>query len=227
MWKSNPASFLWLHGIPGCGKTVLSSAILQDVLQLFANDHGKAVVYFYFDFNDTQKQSRELMIRSLISQLSQQFVKMPSSLDMLFSSCKNGQRQPSLDGLLDVVRNLIREFQHVYIILDALDECTDRAELLATLQIIADWKDDALHLLVTSRKEQDIESSLENIVDTQNTICLLSELVDKDIFKYIRQRLSVDKKLNKWQKDPEIRYEIEIPLMKGAHGMYACHIVGI
>jgi hypothetical protein len=184
------------------------------------------VVYFYFDFNDTEKQSSQLMIRSLISQLSQPFVKIPATLDMLFSSCADGQRQPSSDGLLEAAHNLIREFQHVYIVLDALDECTDRAELMATLERIADWKDAELHLLVTSRKERDIESSLENIVDSQNTICLQSGLVDKDIFKYVRQRLSVDKRLSKWQKDPEIRHEIEMALMKGAHGMYACHIIG-
>ncbi|KAH0372123.1 purine and uridine phosphorylase, partial [Aureobasidium melanogenum] len=28
-WKGQPNSFLWLHGIPGCGKTVLSSTIIQ------------------------------------------------------------------------------------------------------------------------------------------------------------------------------------------------------
>jgi hypothetical protein len=100
-------------------------------------------------------------------------------------------------------------------------------ELLDTLKTIADWKDDALHLLVTSRKERDIESSLENIVDTQNTICLKSALVDKDIFKYVHQRLSDDKNLRKWQKDTEVRDEIEMALMKGPHGMYAYYIISV
>ncbi|THX46709.1 Pfs, NACHT and ankyrin domain protein [Aureobasidium pullulans] len=29
-WKTRPHSFLWLCGIPGCGKTVLSSSLIQD-----------------------------------------------------------------------------------------------------------------------------------------------------------------------------------------------------
>jgi predicted AAA+ superfamily ATPase len=70
-WKKDNASFIWLYGIPGCGKTILSSTVLQNVLESSEEDIGQAVVYFYFDFTDPQKQDPELMIRSLISQLSQ------------------------------------------------------------------------------------------------------------------------------------------------------------
>lgn len=193
----------------------------------FTDDPRKVVVYFYFDFNDAEKQSSELMIRSLVSQLSEKCVKIPTMLETLFSSCENGLRQPSPDGLLKVLHYVMQEFPESYILLDALDECTDRTKLMATREKIAEWKDDELHLLVTSRRERDIESSLENIVDTQNTICLQSGLVDEDIFKYVRERLSVDKRLSKWQRDPQIRHEIETALMKGAHGMYACHVINV
>ena len=54
-WKTDAASFLWLYGIPGCGKTILSSTILQNVLQHCDSDPGKAVAYFFFDFHDMQK----------------------------------------------------------------------------------------------------------------------------------------------------------------------------
>jgi Cdc6-like AAA superfamily ATPase len=218
-WKTNPASFIWLYGIPGCGKTILSSTILQNILEYCANDTGKVVAYFYFDFNDTQKQSPELMIRSLVSQLSQQCVKIPATLEALFSSCENGQRQPSLDSLLEVMRSIIHEFPESYIVLDALDECTDRTELIAILERTIGLKLEGSHLLVTSRKERDIEISLETIVDTQNIICLQSKRVDKDIRTYVRQSLSDNKDLSKWRKDPEIKHEIEMALVKGAQGM--------
>jgi hypothetical protein len=59
-----------LHGIPGCGKTILSSTRLENVFQYCADDPGRVVSYFYFDFNDAEKHSPELMVRSLICQLS-------------------------------------------------------------------------------------------------------------------------------------------------------------
>lgn len=219
-WKMDPLSFLWLYGIPGCGKTVLSSTILQSILQYSADNPGKAVTYFYFDFNDAQKQLPELMIRSLISQLLQQCVKIPTTLKALFSSCENGQRQPSLDALLEVLYQMLLGFPQSYIVLDALDECSDRAVLMGLLERMAGWRLENLHILVTSRREQDIENSLESIIDEQSAICLESKLVDRDIKKYVCQRLSNDNSLKKWQKDPNIRHEIEARLMEGAHGMY-------
>jgi hypothetical protein len=222
-WKTGAASFLWLHGIPGCGKTILSSTILEDVLQHCKNDPGKVVAYFYFDFNDVQKQNPELMLRSLICQLSQQCIKIPASLDTLFSACDSGQRQPSLHALVEVMQQMIQDFPHVYIVLDALDECSERTELTDILETMAEWQLKNLHILVTSRRERDIESSLVTFIDQRNVICLQSELVDRDIQKYVQKRLS-DKKLGKWGTDPTLRQEIEAALRNGAHGMYRFYL---
>lgn len=218
-WKTDTASSLWLYGIPGCGKTVLSSTILQSVLQHCRDDPRKATVYFFFDFNDRQKQDPELMLRSLLYQLSQQSIMIPASLNSLYSSCENGQQQPLLDALLTVMQQMMQEIPHVYALLDALDECSQRAELMDILETMAGWQLQNLHLLVTSRRERDIESSLEGFIDRRNIICLQSHLVDKDIERYVRQRLSDDKSLRKWE-TPAIRQDIEAALMKGANGMY-------
>jgi hypothetical protein len=218
-WKTSSSTFHWLHGIPGCGKTILSSTILKSVLELCTNDPGRAVAYFYFDFKDTEKQDPDPMIRSFIMQLLSQCIKIPSTLEMLFSTCENGRRQPSTSALLDVLEEIIGQFPHVYIILDALDECTTRTELLSILESIIGWQLKGLHLLVTSRKEQDIESSLECLIEECDIICIQSKLVDQDIRKYVHQRLSTDKDLKKWQKDPDVMHEIVTALMKGAQGM--------
>ncbi|KAJ4295113.1 hypothetical protein N0V90_007122 [Kalmusia sp. IMI 367209] len=69
-WKTEAASMLWLYGIPGCGKTPLSSTIFQSILDHCENAVGAVIAYFFFDFNDAQKQDPELMLRSLIYQLS-------------------------------------------------------------------------------------------------------------------------------------------------------------
>jgi hypothetical protein len=219
-WKTNAASFIWLNGIPGCGKTILSSAIIQDILQDCHDDLAKVAAYYYFAFNDTQKQLSEPMVKSLITQLSQQCVTIPAILESLFSSSLNGQRQPSLDALLQVLYQMIQDFPVLYIILDALDECSERDRLLEILEIMAGWKIKHLHLIVTSRSEEDINHSLRSFIGVDNTVCLQSILVDKDIFNYVHHRLSNDKTLRRWQKDLEMRREIQTVLMKKAHGMY-------
>jgi hypothetical protein len=81
------------------------------------------------------------------------------------------------------------------------------------------WEVPNLHLLVTSRRERDIENSLEGCVDVQNSICLQSKVVDKDIQHYVRQRLSDGKALSKWGKDIALRQEIETALIEGSKRM--------
>lgn len=46
-WKNSATSPFWLYGIPGCGKTILNSNILQNVLQHCQDDPGKVAVYFF------------------------------------------------------------------------------------------------------------------------------------------------------------------------------------
>jgi hypothetical protein len=192
---------------------------LQDVLRHCQDDPGKVIAYFFFDFNDAQKQDPELMMRSLLCQLSQQSIKIPESLDALFFSCESGRRQPSLHALMNVLQSMIQDIPQVYIVLDALDECIQHEELMDMLELMAGWKAPNLHLLVTSRRNRVIEGSLEGFVDVQNQICLQSAVVDKDIQRYVQQRLSDDKGLSKWDKDDALRQEIESALIKGSKGM--------
>lgn len=215
-WKASPSSFAWLHGIPGCGKTILSSTIIENVLYHCTNDPGKVAAYFYFDFNDLRKQSSELMLKSLIAQLFRQCDRIPSALNSLFVS---GQQMPSVDSILHVLQQIIETQTTTYVILDALDECSDRAELMDAIDKIAGWRLENLHVLVASRSERDIESSLEFIADGCTVVPLQRAVVDNDIRKYVHHRLSVDKSLKKWQ-DDKVRNEIETAMMAGARGMY-------
>ncbi|KAJ4339413.1 hypothetical protein N0V95_007791 [Ascochyta clinopodiicola] len=219
-WKESAASRLWLYGIPGCGKTILSSTIIKHLLQHCNDDASMVTAYFYFDFNDAQKQDPELMLRSLLCQLLQRSSMIPKGVNALFSSSNNGQQQPPLHALLEVTLQVMQQFTHAYIVLDALDECTQRPELMDMLETVAGHQLDSVHLLMTSRKERDIESSLEIYIKEKDTICLQRDVVDKDIQRYVQQRLSNDKSLTKWNKDAAIKQEIEAALMRGARGMF-------
>ena len=219
-WRERAASRLWLYGIPGCGKTILSSTIIEHLLQYCHDNTSMVMAYFYFDFNDTQKQDPELMLRSLLCQLLQSSVGIPKGVDALFSSCENGKRQLPLHMLLEVTRQAMQEFTQVYVILDALDECTQRSELMDMLETVARWQLDNLHLLMTSRKERDIETCLESYVREEDTVCLQRDVVDQDIQRYVQQRLRDKKSLAKWTKDAAISQEVEDALMRGAHGMH-------
>jgi len=217
-WATAPRSFLWLYGIPGCGKTILSSTIIEAILNHCSNNSSLAVLYFYFDFNDAEKQRSESMIRSLIIQLSLQCISVPQALESLYKTRADGQRQPGYDSLLEALHQMIGVFQEIYLVIDALDESSDRYELLANIKEMTSWKDANLHTLVTSRREKDIVDSTEYLTDQQK-VCIQSVHFNEDIRAYGHGRLHTDPKLKRWRNQPKVQLEIEITLMDKADGM--------
>lgn len=174
-----------------------------------------AVAYFYFDFNDINKQQSEKLIRSLILQLASQCTHLPERLQWAYSRSQKGQNQPTTEELTVLLQQILISFSSTYVLLDALDECTDRENLLEFVEAFMDWRIDNLHLLVTTRKENDIARSLEPLLTEQ--LCIQSALVDVDIRVHILERLSNDPKLRKWP--IEVQNEIEDVLSRGANGM--------
>ena len=174
-----------------------------------------AVAYFYFDFNDVDEQSAENLIRSLIVQLSAQCPHLPESLQMTYLRSRNGQNRLTVDELTIVLRQIVKGFTSTYILLDALDECTNREDLLEFIKALIDWNIITLHVLATSRKETDIATCLEPLITCQ--VCIQSTLVDADIRVHVRERLSNDPKLKRWPVN--VQKEIEDGLLRGANGM--------
>ena len=219
-WRSRPKSAVWLYGIPGCGKTILSSSIVTHLRSL----PDLTLVYFYFDFNDASKQTLQGLVRSLISQLYYAPKGAQKPLEKLFSSCSNGITQPSDDLLCDVLTEMIEQTEEVWIILDALDECATRKGH-ATAGVVS-WVCSLIrstgntHLLVTSRPEHDIRVKLNDCIEEHNRVSIQSHLVKDDISAYVRTRVRNDEELQRWQGHPDVQEEIEQTLTDKANGMY-------
>ena len=193
-WKTQNNSLLWLHGIPGCGKTILGSTVIQSVLDQYHGQPGIAVAYFYFDFNDKRKQGLSHLIFSLLAQLSRQSRTLSKPLRSWYESSRNSRQPPTLEEAQNSLTNLISEYEQTYVLLDALDESTDCEELGKFLEAIK-INSSNVHVLATSRKEWRLEAFLRNIV-TESVEIQNSE-VDADIRKHLEHELINDSFLSK------------------------------
>jgi hypothetical protein len=101
-----------------------------------------------------------------------------------------------------------------YIVIDALDECVDREDLLSLIKQILDWKG-GVHVLATSRKEKDIEEALSVCAMYQTDFG--NDDVDADIRLHIRTQIQDDPKLAAWPL--QIQQEIEQTLSSRVNGM--------
>ena len=217
-WKTTPASVCWLYGLAGTGKTILSSGVIQDIEAECSKDPAKSLAYFFFDFNDASKQDPDKMLRAVISQLLDKCIQTPEKLQAAYSTCRKAEQSASTEQLLEALGEISATLPTSYIILDALDECQSRENLLEILDNAANWGHPNLHMIFTSRREVEIEEGLE-FVPRSDRVCLESRVVDNDICKYVYERLLHDRTLRRWQKDPEMQHKIEVTLTNKANGM--------
>ena len=220
-WEQTPASWLWLYGIPGCGKTILSSTVIKHLLLRRDSDATLRVAYFYIDFSEEETQKPENMIRSLLKQICCRSHSTLQELNSLYSDCASGTQQPNLDQLLSVLHRVLDGMDDgdTFFVIDALDESKERVELLELLNRIHEQKHLKLHSLVTSRQELDIEESLQAMTNDEARICIQSRLLQGDIFTYIQDRLETDGSLKRFKCQPEIQKKIRKTLIEKANGM--------
>ncbi|KAI4852903.1 Pfs, NACHT and ankyrin domain protein [Aureobasidium sp. EXF-8845] len=224
-WKNRSKSFLWLHGVPGCGKTVLSSTIIEHLSNITTPD--QVLLYFYFDFNATNKQTLENMLRSLISQLYQQQPDAQGPLDQLRESTRGGSQNLSKQSLSGVLLAMLSKVNNVSIVLDALDESSTRNDVLAWLWGVLAAECFAGRILITARREADIESGLQRWILPDQSISIQGDDVNDDISAYVVHRVRNSEELERWHNMPEVQHEIEKELVENADGMFrwvACQI---
>jgi hypothetical protein len=219
-WKLQRNSFLWLYGIAGCGKTILSSTIIEHLKSLCI----QPLLYFYFDFTDTKKQTLEGVVRSLISQLYHTCKSAQEPLDALFSSFKDKNTQPSCESFCKVLKKMIERAEEVWIVLDAIDECVERKGgptegLLLWIRDLVKCERRNIRCLVTSRPEQDIRAELNGLVSEENRISMQSNLVSDDILEYIYAKVREGEGMKRWRGHQDVQQEIEEGLAKKADGM--------
>jgi hypothetical protein len=152
------------------------------------------------------------MLRSLLVQLSFQSPALPGVLDDLYEKHFNGERQPCDSDLAIVITDLLRRFEHAFLILDALDECNETRPLLSLFKQLFETPITGLHFLVASRRYVINEESLSSY----NQIHLEEEVVAKDITLFVNEQLT-DPDFSGIPQD--LNLEIATKLTRDADGM--------
>ncbi|KAH0168199.1 Pfs, NACHT and ankyrin domain protein, partial [Aureobasidium melanogenum] len=221
-WRVEENGFLWLHGLAGCGKTVLGSIIIED-LQEEPFSPRINLLYFFFDFNDKEKQSHEKMIRTLIQQLYVQEEASRYILEQLFDRCAGGNEQPSLASLEDTFASMLSQAARTRVVIDALDESYQQRNTLEWLRRISTNQSvapNSPNVIITSRREYDIGSAFLKWMPERNVLPIRADEVNKDIGNFVHSQIQLDPRLERWKERPHVQIEIKSRLIKKANGMF-------
>ncbi|KZP04525.1 hypothetical protein FIBSPDRAFT_398342 [Athelia psychrophila] len=217
-WKEHPEILLWLHGGPGCGKTVLCAAAIQEVIDFCDSTSSTGYASFFFDGRsaETALLVHEKLVRSIMMQLSCRCDGVPVALAEMYRKCNKGSRQPSIKLLEATLLHILDSFDNVYIVIDSLDECSERQEIVQWIQSIASRASGKLHMVVSSRPEPEIMQGLRELSQLEE-ICISGHHTESDIHSYLNTRLS-HRDAAKWTKAQKDM--IREALMDGAGGMF-------
>ncbi|KAL8996044.1 MAG: hypothetical protein Q9169_004356 [Polycauliona sp. 2 TL-2023] len=145
--------FLLLEGLPGCGKTILCSSVVQSLRR------NSAVCAFYFFQQFTDGFAIESVLRTLMLQLMEQTQDISADLVDLIAKQSGGKLD--LEELLDMFQTMSTLFHEVFIVLDGLDQCSKEA--MRTISYIVQMtiqKGTQVRILATSRFDLNVADDI-------------------------------------------------------------------
>lgn len=156
-WERVSGSILWCPGIPGAGKSFLSSIVIDrlQTLQKTRTDQKVAVLMIYFAFDDANSQSPDLVLGSLLKQVLQYRLEIPQELRTDFRKHRNDGTRPSHDEIVKALEDALAQFDRIYIVMDALDELLEERKRRELVESVSGLNE-KINLLVTSRPIESI-----------------------------------------------------------------------
>lgn len=191
-----------------------------------------ALAYFYFTFRRNERQDLRNLLHSLLTQLARSLVRIDEQQPHLYHVPRAFQQlyenyvfepEPRIEDLKTAFLGILAESTATYIVIDALDECPvikDRKEILQFLVEISSAESNDVHVLVTSRLEEDIDKIVSEISESNEVtrVPIQNSQVNNDIRRHVEVCLADDSQLNRWATD--IKLEVADNLTSNAGGVF-------
>lgn len=162
-WRETEGSSIMCTGIPGAGKTVAASVILDDLALLCSTSSGYSLAFWFCNYRRYEEQTARVILSSFLMQLCRATPSVPQIVRDL--SQQYGLRAaPSLRKILEAICIIASGLPRVFMVVDAVDECPIgdgcRSTLIDALKKIQGCA--RANLLVTTRDLPEVTSNFES-----------------------------------------------------------------
>ena len=208
-WVDADRGTLWCPGIPGAGKTVTSSIII-DHLQSEYKNKNIAVTCLFCNYRDRAAQSAEIFMANLMKQIVQQKRTIPTEITARYK--ERGRGPLTFAESATFFSQEISHFSKVFVVIDALDETSEHEDIRRL--VLSELQNLPVNLLVTSRYEKSIEQRLEKAerLEIWATVA--------DIQTYVKARIPSEHLLARHiQADPTLEETIVDKIVEKSQGM--------
>ncbi|RYP69154.1 hypothetical protein DL771_006248 [Monosporascus sp. 5C6A] len=187
-WVKTDKQTLFCHGMPGAGKTILTSIVVDELMARFGNDKGTGIAYIYCNFRRQEEQKAGDLFASLLKQLAQGRSSLPDSVKSLHDKYKTKRTRPPFADISVSLQSLAAEYSRVFIVVDALDECqaSDGCRTKLLSELFSLQAKCALNIFATSRYNIIAEMSEES----DSSMSLEIRATDEDVRTYLDSHIS-------------------------------------
>ncbi len=196
---------------------ITSRSLVVDRLRDNFSDQNVVVAHLYFDYRNQEYQSTANMLASLLKQLAIPKAELPKPILELHQRLNSQEKRPQQQEIEDALLLTCQDYDRVFIIIDALDECdvrTHRKHFLKSLETLRTKS--SSRIFITSRPyPDDIKKSLESAPQ------IIISADDEDLQRYISREL--DNSDNLEVIDEELREKIIMVVSQAAQKMCVKH----
>src|SRR4051794_10623486 len=162
-WINQNKQTLFCPGIPGAGKTIATSIVVDHLYRTFQADASVGIAYLYFNFRRQREQHALDLLSSLLKQFAQEQPSVPECVKILYRDHKKKRTRPSFDEISNALHFVVVGYTKAFIIIDALDECqvSDEGRGKFLSEIFKLQAKTSANLFATSRFIPDIKAEFE------------------------------------------------------------------
>ena len=212
-WREIDKQTLFCHGIPGAGKTILASVIIEDLISNMQHDKNVGIAFIYCNFRLHDQQKDDDLLISLLKQLSEQRPTLPDCVEALFTGHNTRHTRPLSDEISRNLQSVAAMYAKVFIIVDALDECqvNDGSRKRLLTEIFKLQTNCKVSFLATSRPIPDITDNFTE--DTRLEI----QATKEDLRRYLEGQSSLLPSCVR--RNPQLEEEVMIAILQAVEGM--------
>ncbi|RDW77988.1 hypothetical protein BP5796_05840 [Coleophoma crateriformis] len=211
-WLQTPKKTLFCPGIPGAGKTILTSIVVEELKSRFVDDRSIGIAYLYCNFRRQDKQNTKDLLSSLLRQLSEGQTFLPGIVKDLHKRHESERTSPSLDEVSKAIKSVTSLYSRAFIVIDALDECQQGCRKSLLSEISSLQTDCEVNFFTTSRFIPDITRIFDG------GLWLEIRASKGDIERYLDAHMADLSTFDEW--DQKLQDEIKTRISDAVDGMF-------
>ncbi|KAK3367661.1 hypothetical protein B0H63DRAFT_504525 [Podospora didyma] len=219
IWLGTSKETLFCPGIPGAGKTILASTVVDRLITDFGHCDSIGIAYLYCNFHRKAEQTTEGLLASLLKQLAQQRPSLPDPVKSLYEKHWKRQTRPSIEEISTSLQSVASAYSRVFVVVDALDECQVSegccSRLLSEIFALQASKCEA-NIFATARPVLEITTKF----DESPSVEIRAD--DEDVKRYIEEHIKhkMPRLQELIQARPELENNIKASITNSTKGMF-------